>query len=434
MTSSTKAKASAATARQTAGALPLAALTLLALVWFAAAGSPAAWAHGKIAFQSNRDGNYEIYVMNADGSRQTRLTKNSAFDGNPSWSPDGRRIAFESDRSGRSEIYVMNADGSRQIRLTRSRAFDGNPAWSRDGRRIAFRSDRDGQADIYVMDADGSDQANLTEHPANDFKPTWSPDGEMIAFRSDRDGYAQIYTMNADGSDQTRISPGPDPLELLEASPTDASPAWSPDGTRIAFDHNRPDDGEIYVMSTDGSDRTALTDGRARKGGPTWSPDGRRIAYRSSPDGNAVSRDGQADIYVMNADGTGRTRLTNNAGADHRPDWNSQALPPVNRFTFGRVIHNRREGTATLVLRTPPGELILHRNMNVKRFARVVYEAGRVVLQVRPRGPARRRLAQAGQAQRRVWVEVRARVTLKRWVGGPLAKGRRIGLIRVGRR
>jgi hypothetical protein len=118
-----------------------------------------AWAQaGRIAFISKRDGNWEIYVMNADGSGQTNLTNNPAHDWGPSWSPDGRRIAFYSDRDGNWEIYVMNADGSGQTNLTNNPADDWGPSWSPDGRRIAFFSDRDGNREIYVMNADGSGQ------------------------------------------------------------------------------------------------------------------------------------------------------------------------------------------------------------------------------------------------------------------------------------
>jgi Tol biopolymer transport system component len=427
MARSTTATGSDAATGHAARTLLLAALTLVVLGGLGPRNAAAALDHGRIAFQSNRDGNYEIYVMNADGSRQTRLTKNSTFDGNPSWSPNGQMIAFQSNRDGRSEIYVMHADGSGQTRLTRNPSYDGAPTWSRDGKRIAFRSDRAGRAEIYVMNADGSGQTNLTRNPANDVEPTWSPDGKMIAFRSDRDGYAQIYAMNADGSDQIRISPGGD-SEVIAPPATDAFPAWSPDGERIAFDHNIPGNAEIYVMNADGSDRRPLTDDPAPNGGPTWSPTGQQIAFRSS-------RNGNPEIYVMNADGSGQTRLTNNAGADHRPDWHWLALPPANRFTFGKVIHNRKKGTARLMVRVPAGgELILHRTKNVRRFARVhlAAEPGRVVLRVRPRGRAKRKLARAGQIQRRVRIGVRARVTFKRWVGHPLTKARRVRLVRVG--
>jgi Tol biopolymer transport system component len=127
---------------------------------------------GKIAFSSDRDGNTEIYVMNAqDGSNQTRLTDNAASDEFPSWSPDGTKLAFTSDRDGNTEIYVMNAqDGSNQTNLTIDSATDEFPSWSPDGTKIAFVTG----ADIYVMNAqDGSNQTNLTIDSATDEFPDW---------------------------------------------------------------------------------------------------------------------------------------------------------------------------------------------------------------------------------------------------------------------
>jgi len=174
---------------------------------------------GRIAFESNRDGNAEIYVMNGDGSRQTRLTNNSGDDSAPAWSPDGSRIAFTSNRDGNADIYVMNADGSAQTRLTNNLGADWAPIWSPDGSRIAFESYRDGNWEIYVMNANGSGQTNLTNNPGADWTPAWSPDGRRIAFACDRDGNWEIYVMNADGSGQTR---------LTNNSGADGSPAWSP--------------------------------------------------------------------------------------------------------------------------------------------------------------------------------------------------------------
>jgi Tol biopolymer transport system component len=173
---------------------------------------------GCIAFTSDRDGNNEIYLMNPDGSGQTRLTNNGAQDYFPTWSPDATRIGFVSDRDGNNEIYVINADGSGLTRLTNSPASDFYPAWSPDGTTIAFVSDRDGNREIHVMKADGSVQTRLTKNPASDLYPTWSPDGTTIAFTSDRNANRQIYIMNADGSRQIR---------LTNNSTDDELPAWS---------------------------------------------------------------------------------------------------------------------------------------------------------------------------------------------------------------
>ncbi|WP_346817878.1 NTTRR-F1 domain [Bacillus paramobilis] len=268
----------------------------------------------KIAFTSTRDGNAEIYVMNADGSNQTRLTNNAASDSDPAWSPDGQKIAFSSTRDGNNEIYVMNADGTNQTRLTNNVAFDLNPAWSPDGQKIVFSSNRDGNTEIYVMNADGTNQTRLTNNPADDRDPTWSPDGQKIAFTSLRDGNDEIYVMNADGTNQTR---------LTNNLANDRESTWSPDGQKIAFTSFRDVNlnGAIYVMNANGTNQTRLTNNSSASDlAPTWSPDGQKIAFLST-------RDGNPEIYVMNADGTNQIRLTNNLASDLNPAWSPFMRP-----------------------------------------------------------------------------------------------------------
>jgi Tol biopolymer transport system component len=128
-----------------------------------------------ITFTSNRDGQRDIYVMQADGTNQTRLTTDVSDEWEPAWSPDGTRIVFTSNRDGNPEIYVMQADGTNQTRLTTQAADDTNPAWSSDSSQIAFTSNRDGNPEIYVMQADGTNQTRLTYNSANDTRPAWSP-------------------------------------------------------------------------------------------------------------------------------------------------------------------------------------------------------------------------------------------------------------------
>ena len=259
----------------------------------------------RIAFQSDREGNWEIYVMNADGSDVTRLTDNLADDFFPSWSPDGQRIAFMSRREDNWEIYVVNADGSGLTRLTDNSVDDAAPSWSPDGRYIAFASRRDGTEEIYAMNVDGSGVIRLTDNESLDVGPSWSPDGRRIAFYSTRDGDFEIYIMNANGSRVTR---------LTDNESQDVGPSWSPDGRYIAFHSDRDGDFEIYIMNADGSGVSRLTDNSANDEHPDWSPDGRRIAFISD-------RDGDYEIYVMNADGSDVIQLTDNSTDDVLPSW-----------------------------------------------------------------------------------------------------------------
>ena len=278
--------------------------------------------NGKIAFVTDRDGNFEIYVMNADGSGQTRLTNDPASDLGPAWSPDGTQIAFASDRDGNSEIYVMNADGSGQKRLPGDSAFDGVPAWSPDGTKITFTSLRDGNFEVYVMDADGSDQTNISDNGAQDGFSAWSPNGSKIAFATDRDGNAEIYTMNEDGTGQINVTNNP---------AADGRPAWSPDGSKIAFDTDRDGNSEIYTMNPDGSKQTRLPD-PAIGAVPAWSPDGSQIAFtsaRDDPDPSGCGALCNFEIYVMNADGSGQTNLSNSAARDLAADWQPVAATPL---------------------------------------------------------------------------------------------------------
>ena len=320
--------------------------------------SPAsAQSQDKIAFQSNRDGDWEIYVMNDDGAGLTRLTDNGTSDFLGEWSPDGESIVFESYRDSNNDIYVMDADGSDQTRLTEGNlltdyynptwspsgdhityksvrynheiyimdadgtdqtnltgnaALDEYPDWSSDGSRIVFISNRDDNKEIYVMDSDGTNQTRLTNSEANEQNPKWSPDGNSIVFTSARDGNLEIYVMDADGSNQTR---------LTNNNANDSGSRWSPDGSLIAFNSYRDGNLEIYVMDADGSNQTRLTNNEASDGDPRWSPDGSRIAFTSH-------RDSNWEIYVMDVDGTDQTRLTTSSGVDNNPKWMLQDSSP----------------------------------------------------------------------------------------------------------
>jgi Tol biopolymer transport system component len=191
--------------------------------------------NGKIVFESNRDGNAEVYVMNPDGTNPVRLTSNSAADFDASFSPDGQKIAFVSSRDGSFQIYVMNIDGSGQTRIGSDSSNDIDPAWSPDGTRFAFASDRNGgRYQIYVMNIDGTNPVRVTNDSQNDTSPSWSPDGTKLVFD---DAGLSIYVMNPDGSNLIRIS-----------NSADSQPSWSPDGTKIVFVTQRSGTAQIYCL------------------------------------------------------------------------------------------------------------------------------------------------------------------------------------------
>jgi Tol biopolymer transport system component len=273
--------------------------------------------NGTIAFVSDRDGGFEIYTTNGDGSPPVRLTT-PGNNASPAYSSDGAKIAFHSDRDDpvnlNPEIYVMNSDGSGQQRITTNPAVDASPAWSPDGSKIAFTSDRDGNAEIYVMNADGTNQVRLTNDPGFDSEPDWSPDGSRIAFESTRNpsgGNRDLFLMDPDGSNVVNVT---------NSISGEFSPSWSPDGTRIAFSSDRDSNFDIWAMDSDGTNPVNLTGHPADDTSPSWSPDGTRIAFRS---GRPVVF---GDIFIMDSDGTFQGNITNAPGAiDSDPAW--QPLP-----------------------------------------------------------------------------------------------------------
>ena len=288
-----------------------------------------------IAFTSERDGNSEIYVMNADGSNPQRLTDDPAYDAWPTWSPDGSQIAFMSDRSGNPDIYVMDADGSNVRQLTDHPANDIWPEWSPDGRRIAFPSRRDGNFEIYVINADGTDLQRLTNTPGHEDFPTWSPDGTQIVF-SRVEGDDGTYVMAVpDGTDADGTEQGSSSEQNLLDFPV-LEPAWSPDGTQIAFGSDHEGFRGIYVMDADGGNLQKLSDTRAGENCPAWSPDGAWIAFASW-------RDGDGEIYVMDADGLEQgsrnlQKLTDNRFEEEFPAWRPVPSPSDGSSEFEPTI------------------------------------------------------------------------------------------------
>ena len=281
----------------------------------------------RVVFTSVRDGNLEIYVMDPDGGNQENLTNHPAYDGQPNWSPDGRKIAFVSGRDGdSSQIYVMDADGRNVIRLTEGRETKGHPDWSPDGRKIAFSVDHR-EDYIAVMDADGGNREKLEGQARY---PSWSPDGKQIAFVSFRDGFNEIYVIGVAGQGRRRVT-----RDLVAK----LSPSFSPDGRRIVYEAHHKGFHHIYVVGVDGRNRVRLTHNEEGHSGPAWTPDGRIIAYYVA---DGIWPDVHGTIHLMTADGKYLRQLSDGRGArDFEPDISPLGLavsPASNATTtWGRL-------------------------------------------------------------------------------------------------
>jgi Tol biopolymer transport system component len=252
----------------------------------------------RILYGSSRDGDYDLYVANADGSGPTRITTASAYHGQ--WSPDGSHLVYMSPRSGYHQIYVSDTNGLNEIQLTSDSAAHDYPRWSPDGSRIAFTKDQS----TWVMNADGSD-AHLVLASSFVDAVSWSPDGNQIAF-----GGLEVFVMNADGTHYHALTYTP--------NHNSTAPVWSPDGTRIAFITNRDSAAsDIYVMNADGTNQIALTHSPYGVANEqiAWSPDGTRLAFRSN------QPDSHPNIYTMNVDGTDVTDITHSIGDNFGPAW-----------------------------------------------------------------------------------------------------------------
>ncbi|HEY6584811.1 MAG TPA: DNRLRE domain-containing protein, partial [Gaiellaceae bacterium] len=293
-------------------------------------------APSRIVFESTRDGNSEIYRMNADGTNVTRLTNSPAVDTRPTLSPDGTLVAWQSG----NQIWVMSNEGTNKQALT-SLGSNGAPAWSPDGTKIAFESNRSGNYDIWAMNADGTGQTNLTNVAGNDVSAAWSPNGSRIAFDSDRTGNRDVFTMLANGTDQ---------INLTASSPgLDTDPDYSPDGARILFVSDRGPFTSVWTMDTGGGSTVNVTSASIYDADPSWSPDGSHIVFTRDAGGQTFN------LWTARADGTAKLRLTDASGGQRNsfPDWGSRpaeqtvTLEPV-ADTFVRAGDpDTAHGTAT---------------------------------------------------------------------------------------
>ena len=308
----------------------------------------------RIAFVSTRDGNREIYVMDADGGNQTNLTNGPWWDLTPCWSPDGQQIAFTSHRGGSYDIFVMNADGSGVRRLTDSPYVDIEPSWSPDGSTIVFCSNRGERYSIYGITVDGGDLYQLTNDLGHDISPAFSPDGTRIAFSSNRrldgvivdsgngwevsgsegPGHVEVFGLRMQGCDTFIMDADGTDLVNLTAETIllqNAWPTWSPDGAGVT---SYSSDHYMWALLVTVAVGTREVDwhwtypgsGFANTFNPSWSPDGTQVAFTGN-DGSLDMETGWGGswaICTMSPESHRAVRLTEPARytwGDVDPSW-----------------------------------------------------------------------------------------------------------------
>ncbi|MDQ4128576.1 MAG: hypothetical protein M3151_11615 [Actinomycetota bacterium] len=321
--------------------------TLLTLIGAYPAEAAFPGANGNIAFE--REGN--IWLTGPSGlgtpidTLLTDLTPNTATsqEVDPAMSPNGRKVAFASDRDGDFEIFTLDIYTGALTKITRNTVRDAQPAWSPDGRRIAFESPNPmaGDEDIFSANADGTGAiVNEVNRTGDQRTPSWSPDGSEIAFVDARFADIAVETLATHAYRQVTTN-GIGVQDLL--------PDWSPDGTRIVFQSDRavPDrDFEIFtVRSSDGSEIRQLTNNGHDDGNAAYSPDGLRIVYVDFGFGSdqMFTRDSSTGSNAMLIGG-----FPTNETA---PDWGDAVPPPAGcgiGGTFFADTINANNGTNTI--------------------------------------------------------------------------------------
>ena len=281
----------------------------LALVFSAGAGA-ARRSSQLISFWSDRGGRPGVWVMGTDGSNQ-RLLTGAVHAKRGSFSPDGSRLVLDGPAAVKDgvigfnfDLYLMNVDGSGLRPLTTGPSRDVFATWSPDGETIAFTRLPAGKRveEIWLVQADGTGLRRV--RPGAD--PVWSPDGKRLAFGQFSTGRIYTWVMDRDGRHARRLGHG-----LIDAAPTD----WSRDGRRLLLTRwTTGNAGEIWSVNVDGSGSRRLTRSRADDFDASWSPDGRAILFTSD-------RAGSKDVWVMNRDGSHPARLTTASSEDWATDW-----------------------------------------------------------------------------------------------------------------
>jgi Tol biopolymer transport system component len=253
---------------------------------------------GTIVFQSDRAGGPpELYTMAEDGTNLRRLTFNSVIDRAPRFSPDGRRVVFASDRDGDFDIYVLDLATGAVTQLTNDPARDDLPVFTADGNAVVYQRELLCPCSLRAVNDDGSGDRALDTGPGNAAFPDMSRHGSKLAFASDRSGVWALYTMPLDGSRLRQVTDPP-------AGSGDIRPRWSPRGRELVFVGGEPaGNNDVFIVRENGTNLRQLTSGPRFEEHANFSPDGRRVIFA------VFSPDGGARLYTIGRDGTGERAL-----------------------------------------------------------------------------------------------------------------------------
>jgi len=264
--------------------IPLIVLCLMVIALLTLFGPTLGTWYIKTACGDPDTGSWEILTVSADGqdpatADQQNLTNSTGWEDAPRWSPDGTKIAYLVNNNNNTDIYIMNADGSAKYPLTTTPDQEWSPAWSPDGEWILYEVHRTlNESNLAVIPAIGGTPILLTHTPHPDHEAIWSPDGTQIAFRrSFSDGEWDLYLLTLPDDLSGEI---PAPTVLTDEPGQEESPVWSHDGERIAFvSQNSAGNADIYIMNADGSSPVQITDSIEREFGLMWSSDGTQLLY-----------------------------------------------------------------------------------------------------------------------------------------------------------
>ena len=244
--------------------------------------------------------------------KETCLSQNAQDDRYASYSPNGNKIVFESNRSGNWDIYMMDADGKNQQKITAKKSDDRRPSWHPSGKIILFESDRGGKTELYTIAIKNRKIRKISNSAINGelIFGNFSPNGKYVAVSAkESDEKSNIILMKKNGKNIKR---------LTSNQLRNYYPKWSPNGNEIVYfsrKHTNNQDDEIYRLNVKDGKEFRLTNWPTHNFCPTWSSDGRRIAYVTSMEGT------RPEIYIMNADGSNKTRVTDNQDGDTLPNW-----------------------------------------------------------------------------------------------------------------